>query len=104
MQNPDIPRAGRGGAAHGGAAGPGRTGRKPTGRFAQETTVSRARHGIENNCSEHFQTCRVQNPDIPRAGRVGARGGAAGRGQAGLGANRTVRPGNKGPSYPPRKR
>ena len=27
--------------------------------------------------------CRVQNPDIPRAGRVGAaRGGAAGRGEA----------------------
>ena len=41
--------------------------------------------------------CRVQNPDIPRAG-VGAHGGAAGRGRAGLDANRNVRPGNNGDS------
>ena len=27
-------------------------------------------------------TCRTQNPDIPRAGRVGAPGGAAGRGRS----------------------
>ena len=27
-------------------------------------------------------TCRIQNPDIQRAGRVGAHGGAAGRGRA----------------------
>ena len=40
-------------------------------------------------------TCRVQNPDIPRADRVGAHGGAAERARAGLGANRTVRPENK---------
>ena len=31
-----------------------------------------------------IQTCRIQNPDTPRAGRVGAaHGGAAGRGGAG---------------------
>ena len=52
------------------------------------------------NFSEEY--CRVQNPDIQRAGRVGAHGGAAGRSRAGLDANRTVRPGDKGPSYPPR--
>ena len=40
-------------------------------------------------------TCRIQNPDIPRAGRVGAPGGAAGRGQARLNANRIIRPGKK---------
>ena len=51
-----------------------------------------------------FSTRRAQNPDIPRAGRVGAPGGTAGRGRTGLGANRTVRPGDEGPSYPPRHR
>ena len=35
-------------------------------------------------------TCLVQNPDIPLAGRVGAHGGVAGRGQAGLYANKIV--------------
>ena len=42
--------------------------------------------------------CRIQNPDIPRSGRsgrVGEPGGAARRGRARLGANRTIRPGNK---------
>ena len=34
------------------------------------------------------ETCRIQNPDIPRAGRVGAPGGAAGRGRAGQGGRR----------------
>ena len=29
-----------------------------------------------------IKTCRIQNPDIPRAGQVGARGRAAGRGGA----------------------
>ena len=43
-------------------------------------------------------TCRFQNPDTPRAGRLGAHGGAAGRGRARLGANSTVRSGDKGPS------
>ena len=39
--NPDIPRAGRHGAAHGGTAGPGRDRqhRTPTGRFVQEKTT-----------------------------------------------------------------
>ena len=39
-----------------------------------------------NHCyfPDMFCTCRIQNPDIPRAGRVGAaHGGAAGRGRAG---------------------
>ena len=49
-------------------------------------------------------TCRTQNPDIPRAGRVGEPGGAARRGRARLGANRSIRPGNKGPSYFPKHR
>ena len=48
--------------------------------------------------------CRIQNPDIPRAGRVGAPGGAAGRGRARLRANRIIRPGNKSPPSPPRHR
>ena len=47
-------------------------------------------------------TCRIQNPDIPRAGRVEAHGRAAGRGWAGLDADRTVRLGDKRLSYPPR--
>ena len=42
--------------------------------------------------------------NIPRAGRVGAHGGAAGRRRSGLGADRTVRPGDKRPSHPPRHR
>ena len=37
-------------------------------------------------------------------GRVGAPGGAAGRGRARLGANGIVRPGNKSPASPPRHR
>ena len=41
---------------------------------------------------------------IPRAGRVEAPGGAAGRGRARLGANRTIRPGNKSPPFPPSHR
>ena len=42
------------------------------------------------SATKNNYTCRVQNPDIPRAGRVGAHGGVAGRGRAGLDANRTV--------------
>ena len=38
-------------------------------------------------------TCRIQNPDIPRLGRVGAHGRAAGWDPAGWDADRTVRPG-----------
>ena len=44
------------------------------------------------NAFELQETCRMQNPDIPRAGRGGAPGGAAGRSRARLGANRNVRP------------
>ena len=59
IQNPDIPRAGPGGAAHGGAAGRSGAGQSgtPTGRFAQETTVPSAPQGfqgIERNCPEQL--------------------------------------------------
>ena len=37
-------------------------------------------------------TCRVQYPNIPRAGRIGAHGGATGRGRSGLDADRTRMP------------
>ena len=40
-------------------------------------------------------TCRIQNPDIPWAGRVGEPGGAAGQGRARLRANGTIWPGTK---------
>ena len=46
-------------------------------------------------------TCRVQNPDIPQAGRVGAHGGVVGQGRAGLFANRTVRLGHNPPPHSP---
>ena len=49
-------------------------------------------------------TCRIQNPNIPWAGRFGAPGGTARRGRAGLGAHRTVRQGITSPAYPPRDR
>ena len=49
-------------------------------------------------------TCQVQNPDIPRACRVGAHGGVAGRGRAGLHANRSVRLGDNPFSYFPKHR
>ena len=51
---------------------------------------------------QHAYTCRVQNPDIPRAGRVGAHDGVAGRSRAGLFANRTVRLGNNPSPHPPK--
>ena len=53
--------------------------------------------------SQDKQTCRIPNPDIPRVGRVGAPGGTAERGRAGLGANRLVRPRNTSPVYLPPK-
>ena len=54
------------------------------------------RSGHEMIYDFEFQmSCRIQNPDILRAGRVGAPGGAAGKGQARLCANRIIRPGNK---------
>ena len=65
IQNPDIPQAGRGGAAHGGAAmrdGAGQDGTS-TGRFAQETTDPLALKGIEDNCPERlFASTNKQNP------------------------------------------
>ena len=67
-------------------------------------------HKCENKSISYHpideETCRVQRAglDIQRAGPVGAPGGAAGRGWEGLRANRIVRPGKKGPSYPPRHR
>ena len=49
-------------------------------------------------------TCRIQNPDIPRAGRGGpsTAGGGAGRGGAGRDADGSVRPGYNRPSGPPK--
>ena len=61
-------------------------------------------HNKCQECRPRNTTCRVQNPNIPRAGRDGAHGGATGRGRSGLDADRTVRPGNKLPSFPPRRR
>ena len=49
-----------------------------------------------------LKTCRVQNPDIPRMGRIGAHGGVAKRGGAELFANRTVRLGNNPSSHFPK--
>ena len=51
-----------------------------------------------------LKTCLVQNPDIPQAGHVGAHGGVAGRGRAGLCANRTVRLGTNPFSFSPKHR
>ena len=90
----------------------------PTGRFAQETTIPFApkpseasRTSVLNDPSEARTieilcetTCRIQNPDIPRAGRVEAHGRTAGRGRSGLDVDRTIRPGDKRPSYPTRHR
>ena len=60
-------------------------------------------HVTPRHITSHH-ACRIQNPDIPRAGRVSAHGGAAGRGRAGLGANRIVRPEDKRPANLPRHR
>ena len=56
VQNLDIPRERRDGAAHGGTAGRGGTVQDgtPTNRFAQETTVPRTLQGIEQTCPERF--------------------------------------------------
>ena len=54
IQNPDIPRAVRGGVAHGGVAGRSRIRQNgmPTDRFAQETNDHLASQGIEDHCPE----------------------------------------------------
>ena len=40
-------------------------------------------------------TCRIQNADLPRSGRVEALGGAAGRDRARIGADRTISSGKQ---------
>ena len=63
-------------------------------------------HGTREICPLAEQpvesTCRVQNPDIPRAGLVGAHGGEAGQDQARMFANRIVRLGNNPSSHSPK--
>ena len=49
-----------------------------------------------------YSTCRIQNSDIPRAGRIEAHGGVAGQGRAELFANRTVRLENNPSSHFPK--
>ena len=65
FQNPDIPRAVRGGAACGGAAGRAGPGwaRTLVGRFAQETTVPLAHKGIVGSCPGSIFGCT--NKRIP---------------------------------------
>ena len=50
------------------------------------------------------KTCRIQNPDILQACRVGEPGRAAWPNRARLGANRTICSENKGPTYFPKDR
>ena len=52
-------------------------------------------HPMKRNFTQ--VTCRVQKPDVPRTCQIGAHGGAAGRGRAGLGAYKSFRPGDKRP-------
>ena len=56
IQHIDIPRAGRGGAAHGGAAGRSGAGQDgtPTDPVAQETIGLLAAQSIEDNCPERL--------------------------------------------------
>ena len=60
-----VSQAGRVGAAHGQAAGWGGAGQDgtPTNRFAQGTTVSSTRQGIEHTCPERlFRSTNKRNP------------------------------------------
>ena len=59
---------------------------------------------FSRSTNKRIPTCRIQNPDIPRAGRVGAPGRAAGRGRARLNANRIFQPGYKSPLFRPSHR
>ena len=52
VQKPDIPRAGRGGAAHGGAAGRGRAGRDADGSVRPGDNRPSCPQGIVDNCPE----------------------------------------------------
>ena len=71
IPNPDIPRAGRGGAAHGGALGRcgGRTGRQRVGsprkQEDKKTTVPLALRGMEDNCSNVFSEARTDRGSKP---------------------------------------
>ena len=70
IQNPDIPRAGRVGAAHGGGAGRGGRGRvgRQAGFFIQETTAPLALWGLDNNCPGRFLRS-MQNGNPMQTGR-----------------------------------
>ena len=61
-------------------------------------------NGCRLNCDDESAAWKhdLSSPEtvIPQVGRVRAHGRAAGRGRAGLDANRTVRPGTKCPLYP----
>ena len=90
VKNPDITRAGRGGAVHGATAGSCWAGpeQKSTVWLAQKKTFSGAQQSTEGNYREQCfgstnkdnPTCRVQILHKQRAGRVGASyGGRRGR-------------------------
>ena len=105
IQNPYIPRAGRGGAAHGRVAGRGgaRHFGTPTDRFAHETSVHFAFQGIENNCAERLSAATnkgypIQNRSSPKPGHPsgGTGRGEAGRGGAGRGGAGRIRAGRGG--------
>ena len=98
IQNTNIPRAGRVGAPGGAPAGiicPAKLGANRI--ICPENKNPLFSQSVAETSLQCFSksTCRIQNPDIPRAGRVGEPGGAAGRGRARLGANRTIRPKTK---------
>ena len=102
--------SGRGGARRGGGAGPGRAGRDADGSLRLGGNRPSCLQGIVDNCPERLfrstntvnSIFRIQNPDTPRADRVGRR--TAGRlGAAGLAewyADRFVRAGHNCPSCP----
>ena len=104
--------SGRGDARRSGGAGRGWAGRDSDGTVRPGNNRSSCLPGHRRNCpkrsfgstNKRIPTCRVQNPDMLRAGQVGAPGGAAGRGRAGLDANNTFRLWDKGPPYPPKHR
>ena len=115
FKNKDIPQASRV-EAPGGVAG-----RSRAGMFANRIVRLRtypsslSPRASKSRCWNVFPeaqtseilckpSCRIQNPDILRAGRVGAPSGAAGRGRAMFSANRTIRSGNKGSLCPSKHR
>ena len=83
--------------------------------FGRNMFISSKQFFLRITCLEIFQylssskpghTTGVSGRSAWRGGMAAGRrgGGAAGRGRAQLCANGTVRPGDKGPSYPPRHR